>query len=302
MSRHLLKSAIFAVAFATTAQAADMHLTTPAGAVSVPQHPERVLSFDVSILDTLTALGVGVVGLVDPIYVPALESLNDGTKPNIGTLFEPDFEQVFALKPDLIITGPRTSKQVDALAKIAPTVDMSPFSDDIETVVKTQTTELGALFGKQDKAAELVDHLHTSLKTLRGLTDGAGKGLIVLTNGPKISVYGPGSRFGWIHETFGVEPLLEEVEAQTHGEAISFEFLHDANPDWMIVFDRTKATRGDGPLANETLDNELVAQTTAMKKGQVIYVNPSDFYIATNGVRSLQDTVDQFVAAYSAAQ
>lgn len=301
MSRHLLKSAILAVTVATSVQASDVQLTTPSGVVSVPQHPERVLSFDISVLDTLTALDVSVVGLVDPIYIPALESLNDGTKPNIGTLFEPNFEQVFALKPDLIITGPRTMQQVDALAKIAPTVDMSPFSDDIETVVKTQTTELGALFGKQDKAAELIDQLHTSLEELRGLTAGAGKGLIVMTNGPKISVFGPGSRFGWVHETFGVEPLFEEVEAQTHGEAISFEFLHDANPDWMIIFDRTRATQSDGPIANETLDNELVAQTTAMQKGQVIYVHPADFYIATNGVRSLQDTVDQFIAAYSGA-
>lgn len=313
MFGHLLKGVALAVAFAATASAADTQLTpettmttttltTVTGKVTVDTNPAVVITFDVGTLDTLTALGVDVAGVTTPIYVPALEDLDDGTRAHIGTLFEPDFEQVYALKPDLIFAGPRMRDQVDALSKIAPTIDMTPFSEDIEQVVKTQTTELGALFGKEAKATELVDHLHRSLETLRALTKGAGKGLIVMTNGPKISAFGPGSRFGWVHDTLGVEPLLDNVEAQTHGEAISFEFLHDANPDWLIVFDRTKATHGDGPLANATLDNELVAQTTAMQKGQVIYVHPADFYIATTGVRSLQNTVDQFIAAFEPLQ
>lgn len=302
MSRHIFKATALAVALATSAYAAPVQLTTPAGVVSVAQTPERVITFDIGTLDTLTALGVEVAGIPDPLYVPALTKLDDGTKVKIGSLFEPDFEQVYALKPDLILVGPRTVKQIDALSQIAPTVNMSPYSDDLETVVTTQTTELGAVFGKEDTAAQLVGQLQSSLEALRALTKEAGKGLIVMTNGPKISVFGPDSRFGWVHATLGVEPLLAQVDAQTHGEAISFEFLHEANPDWMIVFDRTRATNGDGPLANETLDNELVAQITAMQKGQVIYVNPADFYIATTGVRSLQDTVDQFAAAFGKAQ
>jgi len=302
MFGQLLKGAACVIAFAAPAAAAEIQLTTLAGTVSVQPNPTEVITFDLGTLDTLTALEVDVAGVPSPIYVPALEHLDDGTRPHIGTLFEPDYEQVFALKPDLILTGPRTREQIEFLGKIAPTVDMSPFSDDIEKVVKTQTTELGALFGKEAKATDLVDQLHTSLETLRALTKDAGKGLIVMTNGPKLSAFGPGSRFGWVHETFGVEPLLDNVDAETHGEAISFEFLHEVNPDWLIVFDRTKATRGDGATADVSLNNELVAQTTAMQKGQVIYVHPADFYIATTGVRSLQDTVDQFIAAFGAVQ
>ncbi|SFJ68130.1 siderophore ABC transporter substrate-binding protein [Celeribacter neptunius] len=296
----VFKGVALSACLSTAAMATE--LTTFSGPVSIAEPPKTVISYDLGVLDTLTALGVDVAGITDPLLVPALGGLDDGSRVKIGTLFEPDFEQVFALKPDLIIAGPRSRAQIDALAKIAPTVDLSPFSEDIEEVVLTQTRELGALFGKEAKAAELTDHLSRSLDELRGLTNGAGKGLIVMTNGPKLSVFGPGSRFGWVHATLGVEPLIADVEAQTHGEAISFEFLHEANPDWLIIFDRTRATRGDGPTADETLDNELVARTTAMQKGQVIYVHPADFYIATTGVRSLQDTVDQFIDAFRAAQ
>lgn len=287
----------FAMGFiALPAVATD--LTTVSGPVTINERPETVISFDVGTLDTLNALGVDVAGLTQPMLVPALAALDDGSRSNIGTLFEPDYEQVFALSPDLIFAGPRTAPQIEKLTQIAPTVDMSPFSDNLEDVVITQTRELGDLFGKSAEAQALTDHLSASLEELRGLTETAGKGLIVMTNGPKISAFGSGSRFGWVHSTLGIAPLIENVEAQTHGEAISFEFLHEANPDWLIVFDRTRATNGDGPKAEETLDNELVAQTTAMQKGQVIYVHPADFYIATTGVRSLQDTVDQFIAAF----
>ncbi|WP_226551826.1 siderophore ABC transporter substrate-binding protein [Celeribacter naphthalenivorans] len=300
MFAHFMRGAALVLTFSTAASAAE--LTTFSGPVTIDETPETVISYDVGALDTLTALGVDVAGITQPMLVPALAGLDDGSRANIGTLFEPDFEQVFALKPDLIIAGPRARDQIGALSKIAPTVDLSPFSEEIGEVVLTQTRELGELFGKQDKAAELVAHLEASLEEVRGLTEGAGKGLVVMTNGPKLSVFGPGSRFGWVHDTLGIEPLMENVEEQTHGEAVSFEFLHEANPDWMIVFDRTRATNGDGPKAEETLDNELIAQTTAWQKGQVIYVHPADFYIATTGVRSLQDTVDQFIAAYKGAQ
>lgn len=300
MYAHFMRGVALVLSFSTAASATE--LTTLSGPVTIDETPQTVISYDVGALDTLTALGVDVAGITQPMLVPALTGLDDGSRANIGTLFEPDFEQVFALKPDLIIAGPRTRDQIDALSKIAPTVDLSPFSEDIGEVVLTQTRELGELFGKEDEAAALLAHLDASLAEVRGLTEGAGKGLIVMTNGPKLSVFGPGSRFGWVHDTLGIEPLMENVEEQTHGEAVSFEFLHEANPDWMIVFDRTRATNGDGPKAEETLDNELIAQTTAWQKDQVIYVHSADFYIATTGVRSLQDTVDQFIAAYKGAQ
>lgn len=300
MFAHFVRGAALATTLCTAAAATE--ITTISGPVTVEGTPETIVTFDVGALDTLTALGVDVAGLPAPNRVPALEGLYDGSRTTVGSLFEPDFEQIFALKPDLIITGTRTRDQIEPLSKIAPTVDFSPFSEDIEAVVNTQTLELGTLFDKEDKANALVDHLHNSLEELRGLTKGAGKGLVVMTNGPKISVFGPGSRFGWVHDTLGVEPLLDDVEAQTHGEAVSFEFLHDVNPDWLIVFDRTRAINADGPKAEETLDNELVAETTAMQKGQVIYVHPADFYIATTGVRSLQDTVDQFIEAFKDAK
>lgn len=68
----------------------------------------------------------------------------------VGTLFEPNMEALANLGPDLIIAGGRSAAQVQPLSKIAPTIDM--------TIARARANiaTYGALFGKQNKAAELV--------------------------------------------------------------------------------------------------------------------------------------------------
>jgi iron complex transport system substrate-binding protein len=51
-----------------------------------------------------------------------------------------------------------------------------------------------------------------------------------------------------------------------------------------------------------TLDNELVAETTAWKKGQVVYLPAPDFYIAAGGVQSLERVLATVTEAFSAAK
>ena len=87
---------------------------------------------------------------------------------------------------------------------------------------------------------------------------GKGKGLIILTNGPKISAYGQGARFGWIHGELGLPEAVENIETTAHGEAISFEFIHQADPDWLLVLDRAAAIGAEAQGAQATLDNPLV--------------------------------------------
>src|SRR5690606_41003609 len=70
-----------------------------------------------------------------------------------------------------------------------------------------------------------------------------------------ISAYGPGSRFGILHDTLGVAPAVEDVEAATHGEAISFEFILETNPDWLFVVDRDAATGEGGEAAAQVLED-----------------------------------------------
>lgn len=62
--------------------------------------------------------------------------------------------------------------------------------------------------------------------------------LVVLSNGGKVSAFGPGSRFGMVHEVFGVKPADENVEVAQHGQNVSFEYIVDLDPDYLFVIDR----------------------------------------------------------------
>lgn len=48
-----------------------------------------------------------------------------------------------------------------------------------------------------------------------------------------MSTYGPGSRFGVLHDDYGTVPAAEDLKpgkSSNHGQAISFEFILETNP------------------------------------------------------------------------
>jgi iron complex transport system substrate-binding protein len=55
-----------------------------------------------------------------------------------------------------------------------------------------------------------------------------------------------------------------------------------------------------GNAAAQVLDNELVRQTSAWKKGQVVYLDPAAAYIVSSGYTALNTLVDQVYTAVSA--
>ena len=113
-----------------------------------------------------------------------------------------------------------------------------------------------------------------------------------------MSAYGPGSRFGVLHDAFGIPPAAPGLKASLHGEAISSEFILETNPDWLFVIDRDAAI-GEGGGAQRLLDNELVHQTTAWKQGQVVYLEPANTYLIGGGIQSLRRLMEQLSDVYA---
>lgn len=290
LSRIILPATL-ALAMAAGTFAAEITVKHAQGETVLPDTPKSVLTFDLAALDTLDLLGVPVAGVPDfalPDYLSAYKDL-----PKAGSLFEPDFEAVAAAAPDLVIVAGRSSKAYPDLAKIAPTIDVSNDWADFVASNKANALTLAGIFGKTAEAEKAIADLDAAIAEVKADAAGAGKALIVLTSGGKVSAYGPGSRFGWLHDALGIEPAIADVEAATHGDAVSFEFLRETNPDWLIVIDRDAATGEATQSAEQILNNELVAQTTAWKSGQIIYIDPVDAYIVNGGLQSLKSMVTQ---------
>jgi len=289
-----------ALAFACLAApvlADDVTVATAAGDATVPENPATIAVLDIAAVDTLDALGVKIAAVPTPIYVDYLDDVA-ASAGSAGSLFEPDFEGLANLNPDVIVAGGRSSSQVEPLSEVAPTIDMTIWGDDHIGQVLSRLNALGAMTGTQSEAATLEGAFNAKLADVQAAIAGKGNGLVVMTNGPKVSAYGAGSRFGWLHAATGLPEAVAGVDDQTHGEAVSFEFIAEANPDWLIVIDRAAAIGQEGDAANVTLDNALVAGTTAWDKGQVIYLDSAAVYIAGGGYQAMMATMDTLIAGF----
>lgn len=263
------------------------------GSTTVPVNPQKVITFDLASLDTLDTLGVPVTGVAKGNLPSYLDKYNGDGYVNAGTLFEPDFEAVNAAEPDLIVVANRSAKAYGELSKIAPTVDLTLDWTSFKSSFVTNTEKLGTIFDKQDEVTTALADIDTKISKAEESATDAGRGLIVLTSAGEVTAFGPGSRFGWLHDEFGVTPAIADVEAATHGDPVSFEFILKTNPDWLFVVDRDAATGEGTKTAQEVLDNEVVARTTAWSKQQVVYLDPAPWYIVMSGLTAVNQMIDQ---------
>lgn len=300
MKGHQMRMTLLATAVAvlpTLAIADDIEVQTASGPATVPHAPDTIVALDLAAIDTLSALDVSIRG-VPNIRPPSYLDGAFADAEVIGTLFEPDFEALAIMAPDLIIAGGRSQSQVAPLSAIAPTIDMTIWGEDMVAQAQSRTTAYGAIFGKEAEAAALNAELDQAIADARAAIIGNGSALILLTNGGKVSAYGEGSRFGWLHSVLGLPEAFPDLEAETHGEAVSFEFIAEVNPDWLIVIDRGAAIGQASEAAAETLDNPLIAGTQAGQNGQIIFLDSARLYLAGGGIQSMIGTIDEITAAF----
>ena len=288
-------------ASAAQTEGAGLTVKTTRGDAKVPQNPERIAVYDLGMLDTLNKLGVKTGLSIDKNLLPYLDEYFKTTKP-AGTLFEPDYEALNAYKPQLIIIGSRAAKAFDKLNAIAPTIEMTADTANLKESAKERIDALAQIFGKQAEADKLKAEIDASFEAAKAAAQGKGKGLVILVNGGKLSAFGPSSRLGgWLHKDIGVPAVDEAIKEGSHGQPVSFEYLKEKNPDWLFVLDRGAAIGEEGQAAKDVLNNPLVAETTAWKKGQVVYLVP-ETYLAAGGAQELLNASKQVTDAFNAAK
>ncbi|MCZ2810983.1 ABC transporter substrate-binding protein [Modestobacter sp. VKM Ac-2979] len=268
--------------------------------VEVPKDPEDIVVFDMASLDTIGALGGEVSGApLDDVPDYLQDSLTEDAY-DVGTLFEADLVGIEAQQPDLIVVAGRSAALYEDLSEIAPTVDLSMRGSFTETLERN-TTFLGEVLGAEDEAAAAVEEIEAGIEEARQATADAGTGLGLMVSGGKLSALAPagedsggrGARGGLIYDTFGVQPVVQDVEAATHGEPVSFEFLLETNPDHLWVIDRDAAIgEQGGQAAAAVLDNGIVAQTTAAQQDQIHYLDPQAWYIVYGGIETTRIMID----------
>ncbi|MBY0121299.1 siderophore ABC transporter substrate-binding protein [Bacillus sp. S/N-304-OC-R1] len=264
--------------------------------VVLEKTPEKVVVFDFGILDTLDELGIEVAGVPQASIPPYLDKYSGSQYTNAGSLKEPDFEAIHAMKPDVIFISGRQADLYDEFKEIAPTIyvglDYSNYMDSF-----THNMEMIAeVFGKEEQIKAELEEVNQTIASIKEQTSGKDeKALIILGTEGKISAYGPSSRFGIIHDVFGFKAADENIEVSTHGQSVTFEYISETNPEILFVIDRDAAINANSSV-KDSLENELVQKTNAYKNGKIIYLNAGPWYLSGGGLQSMKQMAEDVKA------
>lgn len=262
--------------------------------VEVPTNPQKVVALDWSVIRTLSDLDIDVdaVPTPQPGLPKDLASYQDAT--HVGTIFEPDYEAIAAMEPDLVIVGSRSGNPeiVKEFEKFAPAVlDMSVRAEkpsEVFDATEERVVQLGTIFGKKEQAEGLMDDLDTQVDAVSDQAEASDRtAMVVQVSDGTVSAYGPGSRFGTVYEDFGYRPTKAPLQEKgSHGEEISQEFFVQYNPGVLFVLDRAKTIGQDQTPALDVLNKGLIKDTDAAKDNKIVEVDGFAWYIAPSAPSS----------------
>ncbi|WP_102347891.1 siderophore ABC transporter substrate-binding protein [Bacillus sp. Marseille-P3661] len=272
-----------------TEEPKELTFTHKLGETTLKTNPEKVVVFDFGILDSLDKLGIEVTGVPQANIPSYLEKYEDAKYENVGGLKEPDFEKIASIGPDLIIISARQADMYEELSEIAPTMYFDiDYANYMESFAANMNI-LGEIYQKEDEVAAELAAINEMVAPVKEKASATGEtALVVLANAGNISAYGPGSRFGIVHDELGFAPADADIEVSTHGQNVSFEYILEKNPDYLFVIDRDAAV-GTESSAKQTIENDLVKKTNAYKNGNIIYLDPNYWYLSGGGLISVSE-------------
>lgn len=278
------------------------------GVAQVPAKPQRVVVYDLGALDAMQALGIPVAGVPKLQWPDYLSGYADARYTVAGSLFEPDYEALSRIQPDLVIVGGRSAAKFELLSKIAPTLDFTVTPQQMLADMERNVTALAGLYGKQAQGQALMGQVHQQVGALRAVAGKAAPGVLLMGINEKIIPQAPGARFGFLFDVFGAQSLLTAKDVPARGgPAFGFDDLAKLQPQWIYVIDRNTATGsapGGGAIVPSTqvFDNAQVRNTPAGQKGQVVFLDPKGWYLmGSAGPTAMLRNVDQLQKTYAAA-
>lgn len=266
----------------------DQAQTFTFDSVTFDKKPEKIVVFDFGFLDTLDAIGVeDIVGVPKDGTLPDhLSKYADDKYASVGSLKEPNLDEVARLKPDAIFISGRQAAFYDQLKEITPNVLYvgTDSSDYWNTFIKS-TEIAGKLFGKEDAVKEQVAKIEDAISKVKELAGNYETSLVTMYNEGKLSGMGTDSRFGYVYNIYGFKPVTNEIQSSSHGSDFGFEQLLEYNPQVLFVIDRTAAVGGKSNIEKD-LSNDIVKKTDAYKNNHIVYLDGALWYLSGGGVQS----------------
>lgn len=300
--KNLFTTFTLALAVSTSLAAQAFELKHDAGVIQQEKTPQKIVTFDLAALDSLHALGVAVAAVPGSKYEGALESYNK--LPVTGTLFEPDYEALAKIKPDLIFAGGRSAKEIPELARLAPVATYGSDANNFMQSFVDNNRALARAFGKEEQAAQLLEQTQANFKKLQERNQGK-TGVFLFTINGMVMAHAPGDRFGYSYDLTGLTPVLKpkaadaapmarpepgspQAQAMQQAREQQISDVAASNPDWLLVLDRGAINGGEKTAEKTLAEHPQLSQTEAYKQGRVVYLDPNGWYIIGGGLNNLK--------------
>ncbi|GAA3648048.1 iron-siderophore ABC transporter substrate-binding protein [Microbacterium marinilacus] len=271
------------------------------GETVIPEKPERVVTLSWMNHDIVAALGVVPVGVPEtwggdeegftPWFRDQVEDELGAEMPEVITFTEdgPDYEQILALQPDVIIGvySGLTEAEYERLSEIAPTVAYleRPFTAG---TWQEHTEVIGEILGEQAKASELIAQTEAAVDAeasehpnLDGssfiysltLSEGSTEIAAYITEDPRVSLL---HEFGMV-DSPALAAASEGLDSDVFYTGFSLEELDAVEADVVVAW-------SNGPQDTEyTQTHPVFSRWDPIADGRYYIVEDTTLGMATSG-------------------
>jgi iron complex transport system substrate-binding protein len=256
---------------------------------TIEQPPARVVALSPSAVELLYAVGA------PPIARPSSATVPEAAKslPEVGTSYQPNFEQIATQNPDFILADAQiqNAQTVDQLAKLGVPV----FSVRVQNVadVPASLRLLGNVMGTNEQGEKAAQDLETKLQSVQSkLPPESERPTVFLMVGTGDAFWGakPDSFAGDVAARLGAKNLVQSGPdtSQFPGfTSYSLEQLATIDPDVILVM---SVVPNAPPTSRQLANNPAWSGLRAVKDGHV-YEVPTDALVTSAGPR-VSDLID----------
>ncbi|NIH70813.1 iron-siderophore ABC transporter substrate-binding protein [Auritidibacter ignavus] len=292
------------------------------GEATIPEKPERVVTLSWMNHDIVAALGVVPVGVPEtwggdeegftPWFRDQVENELDAEMPEVINVTEdgPDYEQILALQPDVIIGvySGFTETEYERLSEIAPTVAYMdrPFTAG---TWQEHTEIIGEILGEDDKATELIEQTEAAIDEEAAkypnlddasflysttFSEGSTEITAYISEDPRVRLL---HEFGMV-DTPQLAAETADVPADTFFGGISLEELDSVEADVVLAWSYAAADTA------YTLEHPVFTRWDPITNGRYFIAEDNTLGMATSGpdVLSIPWAIEQgYIEDISAA-
>ena len=250
----------------------------------IAEEPVNIVAISPTTVEYVYSVGAEVVGRVESAEFP--EAVLDVE--TVGSAYQPNFEAILALDPDLIVADslihaqPQLRSGIEGLGVPVVFVGAGSYQDVIDGL-----GIIGAALGRPDEAAAKVEEIEGQLAEAQGMVEGADVSAIVLIGDRDGVLYAAnsGGYPGDLMNLLGIENAFADQSDAGPFPGYSTaapELLLQANPDYIFVISPAPAPAP--PLSTVLPSIPGLNQLEAISSGKVVELDPA-LFIQASGPR-----------------